>query len=508
VEKSLVILGEAPEHAAHPVVPRYRLLETVRQYARDRLRESDESTPWSAAPRQTEEERMRERHLAYFVSVAEELAPGMSGPAPRPWLERCEQEYDNLRAALEWAVSGGAIEAGPRLAEALFPFWMICGYMYEGRRWTEAVLARSSEAPLSLRARLLWLACQLAQWGVDREAARCFAEKSLALRRELGDREGILGCLDILADLARGRGDIAHAGALREEAILLTRELGRRQIAALRDLFHRASGALERGEGNTVEALCAEALALQPEWEDPIRAGGLLHGLGLLALEQESYTLARVLFERSLDLTFPEVRSERGESRRVPGPGFSPDPADYTAAWPCDVMSRRALAARCQGDLEAAWRLGKECLAYSRQMGERTLVARSLADLARVAIRREDPEAARPLLHECLTLFEEMGHPWGIAETLEACAGAASALGEPARAARLLGAADALRERAGKPLWPYERPDHARTLAAAQDALGEWSFAAAWKEGRAMAPEQAVRYALQEAASQAFARSR
>jgi len=164
VDKSLVVVEQGVGGET-----RYRLLETIRQYARDRLLEAGEAGP------------VRDRHRDWFVAFAERAAPELGGPNQAWWLDRLEQEHDNMRAALEWSQAGEAgREAALRMAGALYRFWYSRGYLTEGHQWLEGALARSSGAAAGPRARALHGAGWLA-WG----AGRLPAGASVA-RREPG----------------------------------------------------------------------------------------------------------------------------------------------------------------------------------------------------------------------------------------------------------------------------------------------------------------------------------
>ena len=167
VEKSLVMV-----RGVDPGGARYRLLEPVRQYALDKLEESDEV------------EEARRRHAEFFLALAEETETEMKGPEQATWLDRLEAENDNLRGALSWALERGEPELGLHLAEAFWWFWEARGYFDEGRRWLEQALAKGSRAS-SARARALdgvgHLALQLGE--VDRAVAA--AEEGLKLRTQL-----------------------------------------------------------------------------------------------------------------------------------------------------------------------------------------------------------------------------------------------------------------------------------------------------------------------------------
>jgi non-specific serine/threonine protein kinase len=184
---------------------RYRLLETIRQYARDKLREADEA------------ERTQGCHLDYFLRLAEAAEPELRGPSQLAWLDRLEADHDNLRAALEWGlVTDG--EAALRVSGALAWFWWVRSYVDEGRRW----LARALEAapgPPAARLRALYGEGWLAHIQRDAPTARRRFEESLAIARELGDRWAEAWVLHHLGRVAYFANDAATARARGEESL-------------------------------------------------------------------------------------------------------------------------------------------------------------------------------------------------------------------------------------------------------------------------------------------------
>ena len=174
VEKSLVPFEDQGAEA------RYRLLETVRQYARDRLLEAGQA------------EAVRDRHRDWFLALAEEAGPKLYGPEPGAWMDRLEREHDNLRAALAWSEAQEQGEVGLRLGGALWWFWHVRGYWTEGREHLAGMLALpGAEARTMARAGVLVSAGMLARRQGDYRAERALAEESLAICRELGDKSGI-----------------------------------------------------------------------------------------------------------------------------------------------------------------------------------------------------------------------------------------------------------------------------------------------------------------------------
>jgi tetratricopeptide (TPR) repeat protein len=245
VDKSLVVYE--PDESGQG---RYRLLETVRQYARERLMES------------VEVEAVRGRHRDHFLALAEEAKPKLRGPEQAQWLERLESEHDNLRAVLEWCLEDeeegagrnavSSAEAGLRLSGALSVFWQTRGHVSEGRERSAAALSRrGTQGRTKARADALSGAGNLAHMQGDYASARSLFEEGLALQRELGDKSGIAMSYMNLGIVANDQGDYAAARSLYEESLALHRELGDKHgmAASLVNL-----GIVARQQGDTASA--------------------------------------------------------------------------------------------------------------------------------------------------------------------------------------------------------------------------------------------------------------
>jgi non-specific serine/threonine protein kinase len=201
-DKSLVV----PEQ--EDAQTRYRLLETVRQYARDRL----EDNGGSAAA--------RVRHRDYYLALAEEADPKLRGAEQAEWLRRLENEHENLRAGLEWSLVEAGPQEGLRLCGALQRFWWTRGHFTEGRQWcTRSLCKAGAEERTRERAYVLNAAGVLSHDQGDYPAAKAFHEEGLAIRRELGDRRGTAASLGNLGNVALNQGDYPAARALLEESL-------------------------------------------------------------------------------------------------------------------------------------------------------------------------------------------------------------------------------------------------------------------------------------------------
>jgi len=452
--KRLEQTGEGSEE------PRLLMLETIREYGLEALTTSGE------------EQAARQAHADYFLLLAEEAEPALKGPLLVEWLERLEQEHDNLRAALHWAVEGGRAEMALRIGVALERFWVVRGHRNEGLAFLERALVGGTEIATDLRAKALLAAARLAFIQSHYDQGEALAYESLALFRELGDRRGIALSLDRLGMAAWRRGDFRAARVLMEEDLPLFKEVG-----------------------------------------DQDRVAWSLFTLGLLNNKQGEHTRAYVLFEKSLTL-FRELGNKRGiaaSMTQLAGTLFVSQ-GDQAMIYPLleegltldrEVGDKEGMAVaslllgwvalKQQGDVASARTRVEESLALYREMDHREGIAEALSLSGKVEATRGDHASARTLYTESLAIANDIGDKELIASGLEGLASVVASQGEPAWAARLWGTAEALREAIGAPLQPIERADYDHAVAAARDQLGEDTFVSTWAEGRAMIAEQALK---------------
>jgi len=282
---------------------RYRLLETLREYAWEQLAASGELAA------------VRTRHRDWFLHVARQSVAAANGPEQRVWLNRLETEIDNLRAALAWCQEeadadpdGDAAAAGLRLADALFWFWVRRGYITEGLQWLEGALARGPELPAALRASAFYGAASLAgkrrtweEYLTLLQAARDEYQKVLTLVRTEANRPEVVRTLQALADIAVRQADWDAAWAFCLEARPLIEELGDR-VGLARTLEVMAGIRLGRGEFQTARALLEEHLAICRELGNPDLLIHALGGMGHVERGEGQYARARALYQESLEL--------------------------------------------------------------------------------------------------------------------------------------------------------------------------------------------------------------
>src|SRR5215210_7492359 len=421
VDKSLVVAAPATDGAV-----RYRMLEPIRQYARERLEECAEA------------DAARGRHAAFFLDVAEEAEPELAGPRSGPRVELLKEEHDNLRAALSWVLRRRETELGQRFGAALWRFWYGRGYLSEGRRWLERILADGEQGPERVRALegMGWLA----QHQGDIERANAAYREMLTLSRGSDDKGNLATALNSLGTLAVSVGDNERAKQYLEENLSVLRELEEEENAAT---------TLERYHASNLLGI----LALNEDG-DPARA---------TTLWKESLALAR----------------ETGDALRV-------------SVSLCSL----GYAAVLQGDNERATALCEETLAFAREhesAGEE-VVPETLVNLGLAALGQGEYDQAISSFDEALAISQRAGTKASLINAPEGMASLASVRGEAPLAARLWGAAEAAREATGIALPPGDRALHEPRLASARSQLGETEWEAVLAEGWAMSPKEAAEY--------------
>jgi predicted ATPase/DNA-binding XRE family transcriptional regulator len=295
-EDALDHLGRLVEQSLVRVEPnkagtRYGMLEPVRQYALERLQESDE------------EEQTRTRHAEFFLALAERAEPELWRPDQLEWLDLLETESDNLRAALSWTVERRHDEAGLRLAVSLQRFWSVRGYLEEGRRLLEAALSACPSPEPSIRARALHGIGSMALEQGDRTLADRVLRESLALRRDLDDKGAMAASLQGLAEVALWERDYERAALLCGESVALRREIEDKQGLAT---SLNISGLVEthRGDHRRALTLHEEGLTVAREAGDTWAVAVHLDNLGWATLGQGDHDRAARLFGEALKLNF------------------------------------------------------------------------------------------------------------------------------------------------------------------------------------------------------------
>jgi non-specific serine/threonine protein kinase len=463
LDRSLVSIYEAGG------LPRYGMLATVRHYGAQHLRYMGETA------------QVHGRHLAWYVTLAEQAESALLGPEQIAWLARLDREHENLRSALRWALDQGLGASGLRMAAGLWQFWRNRGYLSEGRRWLRALLARAAEAAdppdLMVRAAALEGAAWLAQDQHDfTEATALFAESG-ALRRVAGLDDRPSGLLINEAMNARAVGDYVRAASLLEAVLAQQRAAGNRESIMAGGLgLSLARLALvlrEQGAYARALSLYEECQALHRELGDREGVASALLGLCDIARDQGDQDQMAWLREQSA--TCLAVFRAYGLHWAI---GFS--------------LNNLAQAALQEGDLVQAARHAEECVALFRSLRAGPSLAEVLITLGCVRAAQGDDAAARAHLVEALTLAWGEGPRVFAAAALEALAVLASRQLKAWQEVYLLSTAAWLRQTMGAPARPVDRPAIEAALAAGRAALGDDAYAAAWSIGQRQPVEQII----------------
>jgi predicted ATPase/DNA-binding CsgD family transcriptional regulator len=369
VAKSLVLTGD------HDDAMRYRFLETLREYAAERLRDAGEEAILS------------ERHRDWFLELAERSEPALEHAEEAGWFDRLDAERDNLRAVERRAAARGDAKTVVRLGAALWEFWMMQADPADARERVDAILALAASTPLApARAKALVGAGILARLLGDYPAARALGEEGLALARQLDDRRRVAVASYNLGRLAYVQGRYADARALLEEALTVFRQLGHRPgvAAALNRL-----GLLAFAEGDLAgaRAVLEQSLAVAHETGYASLLEAVLFNLGLCAHVGGNLDAARRLYEECR-----AINAARGDRH------------DLAMA-----LHNLGHVIAAQGDLPAARALYRESLVIAREVGNRRRLVLALWDIATLAAAERDWERAVRLGGSAEASAEAMG---------------------------------------------------------------------------------------------------
>jgi predicted ATPase/DNA-binding CsgD family transcriptional regulator len=513
---------------------RIRLLETVREYGRERM---------AAAGELHEQQR---RHAEWCLSVCATAEDHRR--SGRAWDAVLQAELDNVISALRWAVEHDSA-LGVRLAIEMYPFWKVRGELREGQGWLERTLGTNRDVPGELRSRALQDIGMLAVLQGDVATATSAVEESLAVARRDGIRTMEALSLNLLGFISIFSQDPLAAMPLLEESVALNRAIGevgllisalalygrahlfvgetdaaRRVFEECLELAGGADGddadigliglgwaAFLAGEQREARSLFGRALPLVRAQGDRYNAALVLSFLGDLAWTRGDLAEARASLDEGLALAramgapFPTAKCLAGLARVAAAEGDH-DAASRLAGEACRVARESRLpyaAVRCQlvhcgvdlavGDLHGAQEAADEALTLAQGNGDEGGVAAATLQLARVARARGNDERAASLASEALAIQLRLPDSAGLASSLELLAGMLVRGGRLASAARLFGAAEAIRRESGSPCPPDELDTfncdvgQVRAAAAADPELEE-----AWASGATLTRCEAV----------------
>ncbi|MCH7800282.1 MAG: hypothetical protein IIC24_01945, partial [Chloroflexi bacterium] len=503
VDKSLVAVSHADSNGD----ARYRLLETLRQYAGERLAESGQA------------DETRRRHAEYYLEMIHGVQSDLWDSGSKEAVGLLVTNHDNLRGALDWALDAGETEIALRLVGDLGYLWMIHRYVNEGNEKATRAFALAEEqgnAPADAMAPALFTAELVAIQLPDFERGMAYIEESIRLYRQVQDDRGLARSTYARGVMPWALGDIDQASGMLEEAMSLDnlnadpwsqgwcRSLlgsiaaSRGQYEGVLDTFQQTINALQsRGDhwGTAFAKLMAgsvakdlgnysvatahieEGLPQARDSGDRSCVGALMSCLATIAWLQNDH-------ERALEL------QQQGIAEYKEAGGMA------SISWA--VACLRA-GMRTPGDVWWVLGLYAEAREMPEEIGAKTVIAEGLYSVGRIANIRGDQVRASDILRQCLTLHQEIEYVRGVELALLEMASVASAKNDPQRAARLLGAAENAAKTTAPEPSDYERMEFERVTNQVQSGLNDEDFNRLQADGQAMPIEIAVAHALSDA---------
>ena len=511
---------------------RYELHELVRQYCAGHMATDPQA-----------HETVQQRHYAYFLSLVEAANEELKRSNQLEYLERLEQDYSNLRAALEWALQRDRAPSGDdralRLAGALRWFWRMRGHFHEGRDWLMQALQTRPESPSTARASALLGLGMIMNILGDLGAARPPVEESVAIFRKLGNPRDLAEALSEAAVPLIWEGEATVAFARLEEALTLYRQAGDRWGEA--QVLYRLGGTLVDYTCDSMgRQMLEESAKILDDLGEKYLYVYVLISLGVNDSQLGNYSSARIRLEQGLavatEIKHPggvaDALTNLGDVFRIQGE-YETAQSDLEAAyrvyqdhgsslWETGVLCSLAeneiaqgnmsaarlhilaasnrikssdnklvntlvchfqgLLAYYEGNAERAAELLEDALALARKGTYKPEVTRSLMALARVRRALGDVMKATELALEALDLSSKYGHKLGVVIALEELAAVREVQRDSVHTVMLLGVAHALRDTMGAPLPPVERTTYDSAVEVNRTLLGETVFDAIWAD--------------------------
>ena len=441
--------------------PRLLMLETIREYALERLMDSGEL------------EAARERHALYYLTLAEQGEPELFGHQQRLWMDRLTWDAENFRAALQWSQTHHRKEQLLRLAGNLGHFWYMCGRFSEAMLWIETALREvAPDVAVSSRIKALYIVALIASHLGQSDLLFGRVRECLTLARQHRDGRGfVIASWALVHDLLSG-GDIIGARAQAEETLTFVRAHAPAEDSWTLACALNAFGSVVLSQGDYAQAqqLYERAIALFKEAGDLWLYGELHLFLANVYWAQGDEARARTFLREGL-----AIHDQVGNA--------------WVTGWFVSLFGKIALR---QGDIPRARFLLEAGLKRHQQVGDQQGQALLYALLAQAAASERDYTLTRTLAAQSLELARAVGDMGSLILCLEELADVVAAQGEPEWATVLWGAAERYREASNATLPLVERLGRARRVEQAKRLLGEQVFAEKWAEGRNMTAEQAI----------------
>ena len=457
VNKSLVVVMEGSQSGE----TRYRMLETIRQYAREKLLEAGGG------------EIIRQRHLAYFVRLAEQAKPELHRPNQAFWLNKLDDELDNLRVSLEWALSGDGKD-GLQIITSTARFWFLHSTSKEVENWLRQLLQRYDK-PDSLRAKSLAIQSQCVVSNGNLDEARLLAEQSLQLARMLKDKKAEASSLLNLGQVVTAQGNRELGYPLVQESLALYQDL--------KDTIGQANATgwlINNANNNDMErskVLAWDMLRLYRELGDLNRVAGYLTTLAQQTIWAGDLSPYVAGWLEEARLIFDQLGSKSGKS---------------------SALEQFGMLSFWRGDYEQARTFIEEGITLHEQSGPSLNELWLHIRLAYVILHQGETAQAQSMFKNIIRQFLEKNNVIGFVYAIEGLASLHVNQGQSERAVRLFAWTDAMRNQMGDHRPPVEQNSVERDLAVIHSKMDDIEFIKLSAEGQAMTVEQAIALALEE----------
>lgn len=450
IHKSLVIKEEKYGES------RFHMLETIRQYAREKLVEAGQ------------EGDIRTRHLAYFVKLAGQAEPELHRANQLQWLEKLSAEFDNIRTALEWAVKSDATTGLQLIVDSAW-FWLARSDRSEANRWLTQLLERHAEAD-AMHAYALGLHSHVKVSVRDLTQANLLASQTLELARTLSNKEVEAFGLWSLGVIAGHQSDHGRSIPQLEQSLVLYRELGN-TFGQAQALFVLGAFVTDRERAKTH---LMESLKLHRELENLSGIGIVLKELANLEIWESDFLQSAQRLEEARSI-FHQLGDHINEA---------------------SVLLCYGRLAFAQADYPRARAYYEESIALGEMSGDYFDSQWTRANMAYAALKEGDMAQACRLFEISIQGFQEINNTIGVVFAIEGLASLHCNQNQPEYTARLFGWADATREKIRDLRPPTEQADVDKDIAACLAMMGEVAFSETYEEGRKMTFDEAVAYPL------------
>jgi predicted ATPase/Tfp pilus assembly protein PilF len=471
VNKSLLRQVATPSGSDGQTEIRFKMLETLREYALERLTESGQL------------ETARQGHAAYYLKIAQQAEPLLQQSEQLEWLRKLELEHDNLRAVLDWSLNGKSplltrerVALGLELAKALWLFWSTRGYISEGRERLTLAITQARKVGLDNTldyAKALNGVGHMIRTQGENAAALSGYTESLEIFRRLNNLPGVAASLNNLGIVTMNQGDYEQARSYYEQSLTIRNQLGDKSGMS-RCLNNLGVVTTQLGDYEAAKIFYHQSLNLSNELGDKIMSSTCLMNLGEVAMYEADYNTAQKFVEESL-----AICQELGDGNTV-----------------ASCCKLRAEIAICQGDVELAQVYYKQASTTYQELGNKQGLAEVIESSAVLSLLQDDYTQVYMQLRDAINMLKTLGDKRTLVYALEGMGALATVESAYKRAVTLFSAATALRSALGVSLNSNDRPYYNQYRTQAQNQLSADECDEAWQAGQALSLEAALTYAL------------